>query len=95
MECVLVISVPADSTVTINGAETASTGGTRRFVSKGLTSGKSYAYTVRIVTAGDSPTEQVERLTLAAGEERLVSFNPAKAVAVSKAPSNDSVATTD
>lgn len=93
----IVVELPKDAKVFINGAETKATGSTRQFVSKGLKEGASYQYEVRIVTGDkDSPMEQTKVLKLARGQRKTVTFDAATATAVKPVPPKpDSVAATN
>ena len=49
----LTVSVPADAKVFVNGMATTSTGTTRQYVSRGLASGYSYSYEIRVEVTRD------------------------------------------
>lgn len=71
----LLVSVPTDAKVFVNGAATTSTGSLRRFVSRGLTDGEVYDYTVKVVLNGDAePTEMTKTVSVAAGDRSELSF---------------------
>lgn len=90
----IVVDLPQDAKVFINGSETKATGTTRQFVSKGLKGDVSYEYSVRIVT-GDSSLEQTKVVKLSRGGRETVTFDAAAATAVKPAePKPDTVATT-
>jgi uncharacterized protein (TIGR03000 family) len=79
----LVVSVPADARIFVNGAETSSKGSLRRFLSRGLAAGKSYEFVVRMAVDRDGKTEEATKVvTLAAGERSKVSFGADAAPAV-------------
>jgi uncharacterized protein (TIGR03000 family) len=90
----IIVEVPQDAKVFINGSETKATGTARQFVSKGLKGDASYEYSVRIVT-GDSSLEQTKVVKLSRGGRETVKFDGATATAVKPAePKSDAVATT-
>jgi uncharacterized protein (TIGR03000 family) len=71
----LLVDVPADAQVFVNGAKTSSTGSQRRFVSRGLASGRAYEFTVRMtVDRNGKPSEQTKTVAVSAGERSSVSF---------------------
>jgi uncharacterized protein (TIGR03000 family) len=92
----LVVDVPKDAKVFINGSETTATGTSRQFISKGLKDGVTYQYDVRIVTADkESPMEQTKVVKLTRGQTETVRFDAAAATAVKPAaPKPDAVAVT-
>ncbi len=71
----LVVEVPAEAKVFVNGNETQSKGGVRRFLSRGLAAGRQYEFVVRIAVERDGkPAEQTKVVALGAGERTSVSF---------------------
>jgi uncharacterized protein (TIGR03000 family) len=73
---VLVVSVPADATVVVNGEATSSTGAQRRYVSHGLKRGESYRYVVKAVTEQNGqPIEQTKVAVLRAGRVSSLDFD--------------------
>jgi uncharacterized protein (TIGR03000 family) len=72
----LVVEVPAEGTIFVNGQATTSTGSTRRFLSRGLVAGKQYEFVVRMKN-GDA--EETKVVALVAGEQAKVSFVAAAA----------------
>lgn len=92
----IVVDLPKDAKVFINGSETKATGSSRQFISKGLKDGITYQYDVRIVTADkESPMEQTKIVKLSRGETETVRFDAATATAVKPAsPKSDAVAAT-
>ena len=71
----LLVSVPADAKVYVNGSATSSTGSLRRFVSRGLTSGAVYDYTVKVVLDdAEEPTELTKTVSVSAGDRSELSF---------------------
>jgi uncharacterized protein (TIGR03000 family) len=71
----LLVSVPDDAKVLVNGSETTSTGSLRRFVSRGLQEGATYDYTVTMVVGdGEKPVEETQTVSVMAGELSKVSF---------------------
>jgi uncharacterized protein (TIGR03000 family) len=79
----IVVDVPAEARLFVNGAATSSTGGVRRFLSRGLVSGKRYEFVVRMAVDRDGSTaEETKVVSLTAGERSQVSFSaPAPAAA--------------
>jgi len=74
----LVVTVPAEAKIFVNGSKTSATGGLRRYVSRGLEPGKGYEYSVRMVVDRDGTAhEETKVVSLAAGERKTVSFNVA------------------
>jgi uncharacterized protein (TIGR03000 family) len=73
----LLVSVPTNATLLVNGAKTNSTGTKRQFVSRGLSEGKVYDYTVTMVIDRDGEaTEETRTVSVSAGELHQVSFMP-------------------
>ena len=71
----LVVQVPADARITVNGAATSSQGAVRRFLSRGLAAGKNYEFVVRMAVERDGKTEEATKVVkLTAGERSEVSF---------------------
>jgi uncharacterized protein (TIGR03000 family) len=71
----LLVSVPNDAKVLVNGSETTSTGSLRRFVSRGLQEGATYDYTVTMVVDNvEKPIEETQVISVTAGELSKVSF---------------------
>jgi uncharacterized protein (TIGR03000 family) len=78
----LVVEVPANAKIFVNGAETSSQGTVRRFLSRGLVAGKQYEFVVRMAVDRDGgPAEETQVVSLAAGSRSTVSFVPAAASA--------------
>lgn len=81
----LVVEVPADAKIYVNGSATKATGDVRRYISRGLVAGKRYDYVVRMAVDRDgTTTEETQVVSLTAGEGSRVSF--ATAPVVKKAP---------
>ena len=71
----LVVEVPEQATVFINGKETTTTGTVRNFISRGLTTDKKHTYVVRMVVEKEGkPTEKTKTVALAVGQRETVSF---------------------
>jgi uncharacterized protein (TIGR03000 family) len=71
----LVVELPADAKVFVNGSKTAATGSVRRFLSRGLAEGKSYEYVVRMVVDRDGvASEETKVVSLSAGSRKSVAF---------------------
>lgn len=67
--------VPADAVVYVNGKRTTSTGAERSFVSRGLKSGKTYSYELRVEYEQDGTPQIAEkRLQLRAGQAVDLAF---------------------
>ena len=78
----LVVAVPADAKIFVNGSKTAATGSLRRYVSRGLASGKDYEYVVRMVVDRDGvPHEETKVVSLAGGVRKSIEFGGAATVA--------------
>jgi len=60
-EATIVVNLPADATLTIDGEQTQSTSGTRVFVSPPLQQGKTYQYTLRAEVNRDGRRETTSR----------------------------------
>jgi uncharacterized protein (TIGR03000 family) len=59
----------------VNGSETKSTGGVRRFLSRGLVAGKQYEFAVKMTVDRDgTPAEETKVVSVTAGERSTVSF---------------------
>src|SRR5260221_409257 len=86
----LLVSVPADAKVYVNGRATTSIGGDRQYVSRGLENGQRYSYEVRaeVVRDGKTVTEtKVAQLT--AGSQASLMFSlaaPASTASSAKPP---------
>jgi uncharacterized protein (TIGR03000 family) len=79
---VIVVALPADATLTIDGEATVSTSEKRIFVSPALESGREFRYTLKaeVVRDGKKVVMQ-EIITVRAGEETKVTLEPTTAVA--------------
>src|SRR5690606_38346397 len=74
----LVVDVPADATVFVNGKQTTSTGSHRQFVSHGLNSGQTYSYDVRVEYTVDGETKvESKQVSLTAGDTQKLAFGNA------------------
>jgi uncharacterized protein (TIGR03000 family) len=66
----LVVTLPADAVLTIDGAPTRQTGAERRYVSPPLTPGKTYVYTLAAAwTDGGTPRKAERRVEVQAGKD--------------------------
>jgi uncharacterized protein (TIGR03000 family) len=73
----VVVRLPADARLTIDGDATVSTGGTRRFVSPPLESGRTYHYTLESEVIRDGQKLTVMRqVAVRAGQDSEVQLNP-------------------
>jgi len=81
----LVVELPADAKVFVNGDKTAATGGVRRFLSRGLAKGQEYEYSIRMVVDRDGVAhEETKVVALAAGSRATVSFMAKEASTASR-----------
>ncbi len=72
----LVVNVPADAKVFVNGLPTTSTGSQRTYVSKGLVPGQTYTYEVRAEVVRNGKTvSDTKSVKLTAGQEYAVAFS--------------------
>jgi uncharacterized protein (TIGR03000 family) len=72
----LVVSLPADARLTIDGDATSSTSDVRVFTSPALESGRDFSYTLKAEIVRDGTTQSVTRtVTVRAGEETRVTLN--------------------
>ncbi|MEQ8788498.1 MAG: TIGR03000 domain-containing protein [Pirellulaceae bacterium] len=69
----LLLSVPADSQVLVNGHETTSTGATRTYYSRGLREGEQYKYEIRVLD-GDA-AEETKTVYLTGGTRSRLNFD--------------------
>jgi uncharacterized protein (TIGR03000 family) len=83
MEATLIVTLPADATLTIGGEETTSTSANRVFVSPSLTEGKEYEYTLKAKVVREGKTEVITaKVTVRPGEVTPVELKvPAAGVA--------------
>jgi uncharacterized protein (TIGR03000 family) len=69
----ILVTLPAQARLLIDGAATTSTSGTRLFVSPNLEPGRAYVYTLRAEMVRDGQTvAQEQRVTVRAGEQTRV-----------------------
>ena len=79
----LVVEVPEDAKLFINGTLTAVSGGTRNFATTGLTADKKYEYELKmVVDRGGKTDEQTRTVWLVAGEQQTVSMKSADSTSV-------------
>jgi uncharacterized protein (TIGR03000 family) len=72
----LIVDVPADAKVFVNGHATTSTGEHRQYVSHGLEAGMRYEYQVRVEIVRDGkPISETKTVQLSAGSEADVAFD--------------------
>jgi uncharacterized protein (TIGR03000 family) len=84
-EATIWVNLPADAKVFVNDRETTSTGPTRHFVSRGLESGMSYSYQLRVEYQLDGKPQVEDKLVrLHAGESVQLAFGGADAAATAK-----------
>jgi uncharacterized protein (TIGR03000 family) len=60
-EATIIVNLPADATLTVDGERTQSTGGTRVFISPALQQGKTYQYTLKAEVNRDGRRETTSR----------------------------------
>lgn len=78
----LLVSLPADARLFVDGHETQSTSGERLLTTPDLQPGREYSYTLRAEVTRDGQTQQVsQRVTVRAGEETRVNIEIPTAVA--------------
>ncbi|MFO0966706.1 MAG: TIGR03000 domain-containing protein [Gemmataceae bacterium] len=71
----IVVSLPADATLTINGQATTSASGTRVFEAIGLANGFDYVYTFEANVVRDGRTERIsQNVVVRAGQETRVTM---------------------
>lgn len=88
----LVVEVPEDATLLVNGRETNLSGAVRNFVSAGLSEDEQYDYTISMrVTRGGKVEEQTRTLSVSGGQRHVVAF---AAPAAPATPLPESVAVT-
>jgi len=81
----IVVQVPRDAKVFINGAATTATGSVRRYVSRGFQPGKVYDFTVRMVVEKDgSPVEVTRTVSLSSGDRQELAFDAAATRSVAR-----------
>jgi uncharacterized protein (TIGR03000 family) len=84
------VNVPAEALVFVNDRPTTSTGAERSFVSRGLASGRTYSYQLRVEFTRDGEQVVENKLVrLRAGETIDLSFGDGQQVAASEAPATD------
>jgi uncharacterized protein (TIGR03000 family) len=72
----LLVKVPADAKIYVNGKATKSTGDERQFISRGLTRGASYNFEVKAeMTRGGEPITITKSAQLTAGGSAELSFD--------------------
>ena len=82
-EATLIVNLPADATLTIDGEETTSTSAQRVFVTPALEDGKEYEYTLKAKVVRDGKTQiATAKVTFRQGETKQVELKvPASGVA--------------
>ena len=82
----IVVNLPADATLTIDGQATTSTSANRTFISPELAAGRDFSYTLRAEITREGQTMScTEQVNVRAGEETMVSLPMAKFAAASVA----------
>ena len=78
----IVVSLPAEARLIIDGNSTTSTSARRVFTSPALQPGQTYVYTLRAEIVRDGQTmSETQQVTVRAGEQTPVTFNMSQAVA--------------
>ncbi len=78
----IVVSLPADAKLTIDGEATTSTSAQRVFVSPNLPMGKEFHYTLKAeIKVNGKPTVVTERVAVKAGEESRITLSAPTGVA--------------
>jgi len=78
----IIVSLPADAVLTVDGAATSSTSATRVFASPALEQGKDFLYTLKAELVRDGKTFSAsKKVSVRAGEETKVSLELPEAVA--------------
>jgi len=81
----LVVDLPEDATLTVNGSATTSTSSSRVYMTSGLEAGKSYQYTLTAQVTRDGVQQTVTRqVTVRTGEETRVSLEMPTAAVVAR-----------
>jgi uncharacterized protein (TIGR03000 family) len=74
-QSIIVVNLPADARLTIDGQPTSSSSATRSFVTPPLEPGPTYGYSLSAeITRNGRRTILTQQVTFAAGEEKRVSF---------------------
>jgi uncharacterized protein (TIGR03000 family) len=83
MEATLIVTLPADATLTIGGEETTSTSANRVFISPALEQGKEYEYTLKAKVVRDGKVQlATTKVTVRPGQVSKVELTiPAAGVA--------------
>ncbi len=90
----MVLTVPSDAAVFVNGSATTATGAIRHYVSRGLEAGKQYEFQVRIVVdRNGSSVEDTKLVSLSAGDRAAISFNSNRGETTADVESNPAVTT--
>jgi uncharacterized protein (TIGR03000 family) len=72
----IVVEVPEDATLLVNGRETNLSGAVRNFVSAGLADDQQYDYAISMrVTRGGKVEEQTRTVSVSGGQRHVVSFD--------------------
>lgn len=81
-QATIIVSLPADARLSIDGTTTVSTSGTRVFYTSGLESGHEYYHTLEADVIRDGKTERIsQRVVIRAGQETRVTLDLATGVA--------------
>jgi uncharacterized protein (TIGR03000 family) len=81
----LLVRLPADARLTIDGEATRSTGQMRRFISPPLAPGQTFRYTLRVEVTRDGKRQgETKEVTVRAGEESEVTLTAREARVVGK-----------
>lgn len=79
----VIVDLPADAQLSVDGHQTVSTSAQRTFYTPGLETGETYSYTLQAQVTRDGQTQTVtEQITVRAGQTTRVTINlPAQGVA--------------
>jgi uncharacterized protein (TIGR03000 family) len=82
LKATVLVKLPADATMYVDGIKADLTSGTRSFTTPVLTAGRDYVYNIRIEAVRDGETvQQTQRVALRANETSQVVFGEFEAVA--------------
>jgi uncharacterized protein (TIGR03000 family) len=85
VEATLVVHLPADATLTIDGKQTVSTSETRVFTTPPLAPGKEFTYEITArVSRGGAIEEVTRQVTVRGGNETTVSLEATQFVALAR-----------
>ncbi len=81
----ILVTLPDNAKLTVDGSPTSSTSGERRFISPPLERGKTYSYSIAVeITLDGTSTVVTKEVLIRGGEETKVTFDPAVTRAVAQ-----------